>query len=415
MLLAECVPACNVAAARKRKGGVMRRPLVIAGTALAGLLLSSCVNFRPPVTGSVGTGPTVDTGEIAAGDVNGDGWSDALVMNNDGQLWWLARCDIIDSCLPAIDSVTPPAGVHDLATGDVDEDGIDDVVAAGDGGVQVFMGHDREELPPQGGPSQADMVTVTASARKRVVVADLDHNGDLDVGVITDVAYEYYPGDGAGHFGAAVPVYTIPSLFTGVLNELVVADVDGNGWQEAIWAGWFFATGGGIQHAFAGFEGVTLTLGYFSPHQLVGPIGVCDLDNDGRADLAQRRESTNDIRLLRSVPDATYGNSYTGFGPGGALTDVAAPNGTNTIRMRDLDANGKCDVVVGRQGGISWWNGNGNGTFLTVNGISRLDRDIPDVKGLELSLDAGAVKPDLFVSQGQPDGRVSWVPNQSTP
>ena len=38
----------------------MRRLVALAGIGAAALSLSSCINFGPPLTGSVGTGPTVD-------------------------------------------------------------------------------------------------------------------------------------------------------------------------------------------------------------------------------------------------------------------------------------------------------------------------------------------------------------------
>jgi hypothetical protein len=392
----------------------VRRLIGILGIAVTTLVLTSCVNFGPPLTGSVGSGATVDTGEIAAGDVNGEGRPAALVMKSDGRLWWVQRCTF-DQCLVATGSVLPPAGVHDLATGDFDENGVADVVAAGDGGVQVFFGHTLQQLPPEGGLSQGDSVVLTGAGRKRVIAADVDHDSHLDVGVISDVAYEYYPGNGAGQFGGAVPVYAVnaPGGITGVLIELTAGDVDGNGSQDGIFGALFLDTNGALGYVMAGFEGTTLTLGYFSPYRLIGPIGVCDIDHDGHADLAQRRDLTNDIVLMRSVPDATYSNTLAGFGPGGALSALTAPSPTSTIRMGDFDANGACDVIAGRQGGISWWHGNGDGTFLTVNGVSRIDRSIPDAKNFELSLDAGDNLPDLWVSQGQPDGRVSWLENKS--
>jgi hypothetical protein len=400
----------------QRASGAIRRLVFIAGIGAASLLLSSCINFGTPLTGSLGTGPTVDTGVIAAGDVNGDGRRDGLVMKSDGQLWSVQRCTF-DQCLAPFGSVTPPAGVRDLAVADFDFNGIDDVVAAGDLGVRVYFGHDPGSLPPQGGLSQADSIVLTSAPRRAVIVADLNRDTLPDVGVISGVGYEFYPSIDAGQFGGPVPVYSIPAGFVGELRELVVADVDGNGWREAVFAGLFFNEGRGtFEYGIGGFEGTAPKLLFTASVDPIlltdpGPIAVCDLDRDGRDDLA--RATATDIGLLRSVPDAQFGNTLVGFGPGGAFTELESPTPTNTIRARDFDADGKCDVLVGRQGGISWWHGNGDGSFVTVNGISRIDKSIPDLKSLDAGLDAGDNQPDLWVSQGKPDGRVSWVENKS--
>ena len=246
-----------------------------------------------------------------------------------------------------------------------------------------------------------------------MVAADLDHDGALDVGVIGGSRYEYYPGDGLGGFRPAVLVYQIPSAFVGTVDELAAGDIDANGRQEAIIAvSVLNPNTGAVLYGFAGFESTTLKLEYITGVPLVGSIDLCDLDGDGGVDLAQVRGGA--IWLLRAIPDPEFGITFTGFGPGGGPTALTAPTAINSVRMRDFDANGTCDIVAGRQGGLSWWHGNGDGTFVTVNGISRIDRNIPDVKSIEVSLDAGDNMPDLFVSQGQPNGRLSWIENKSS-
>jgi hypothetical protein len=48
----------------------MRRLVFITGVATVALICASCINFGPPLTGSIGTGPAVDTGPIATADVD---------------------------------------------------------------------------------------------------------------------------------------------------------------------------------------------------------------------------------------------------------------------------------------------------------------------------------------------------------
>ena len=337
------------------------------------LLLSSCINFGPPLTGSVGTGPTVDTGAIAAGDVNGDGRPEALVMKSDGQLWWVQRCTF-DQCLFPTGSVTPPAGVADLATGDFDKNGVDDVVAAGTGGVQVFFGHDLQD-PPGEVLTQSGSPILTGAGRTRVVAADLDHDGALDVGVIGGSRYEYYPGDGLGGFRPAV-LCTRSRARSSVrsTSSLPATSTRTDGRRRSLRHGRQPDTGA-VLYAFAGFESTTLKLQYLTGVPLVGSIDLCDLDGDGGLDLAQVRGGAIWLRARSLIPSSA--SPSPGSGQAEARPRSRRRPRSTPCAIRDFDANGACDIVAGREGGLSWWHGNGDGTFVTVNGISRIDRNIP--------------------------------------
>jgi hypothetical protein len=110
----------------------------------------------------------------------------------------------------------PAVDVNSLASGDFDQNGVNDVAVAADGGVAVFFG----QAPPAGG-LRSRPATLTVAGRRRVIAADLDHDSHLDVGVLNVDGYEYYPGNGAGQFGTAVPVASLPGKNFGAYYELL--------------------------------------------------------------------------------------------------------------------------------------------------------------------------------------------------
>jgi hypothetical protein len=141
-----------------------------------------------------------------------------------------------------------------------------------------------------------------------------------------------------------------------------------------------------------------------------------DLDGDGRDDVAVVEQPTtgpSQIRLLRST-----GNGLTGFGSGGAVTTVQAGGPVGDIQLVDIDRDGKVDLIVSdpTNAEVSWWNGRGDGTFLTINGESRFDRDAgPGADRLAFGKVNGSPLTDLLVTnKTEPFAQVSYLVNTSS-
>ena len=375
-----------------------------ASVVVAVWLLSSCINFAPLVGGNIGLGATFDTGLIAFADVTGDGRADALVVGSDGRLRTMLRC-AGDTCLTPGTSVILPSSVQDLATGDFNNDGADDLVVAGSE-LRVFFGGVTGFHRPAGLVSR-DSVTVAALAWRWVIIGDLNGDTHLDIGAASATSYVIYPGDGFGGFGSPMTAYTTPPL-PSFISDLAVGDFDGDGAAEGLVAV-VGLLNGSIHHGYLSLAVDIPTVSYEAPGWDDGIFGVGDLDGDGLDDFVRTVPSTDSIRLLRST-----GTNFTGFGGGGAITSVDAPSTPHTLRLEDVDVDGQVDLLVGRAGGLSWWHGVGDGTFETFpNGQSRVDRAVPDAKALELAHDDGVALPNVVVSQGQPDGRIAFLLNRS--
>ncbi len=178
---------------------------------------------------------TAPTQDIAAGDVNGDGWVDVAVVNN---------------LLPDTQNIVYL------------NDG-----AGGLGGTKNFgSGADR---------SQA------------VALADMDRDGDLDVVVGNNNGQPniIYLNDGVGNFTAGQRGFGVSS---DDIIDLAVADVDNNGWLDVVAAR--EGQSAKVYTSTAGFFGSGAAVGAADWETVAVDAG--DFDGDGDADLALANSST---------------------------------------------------------------------------------------------------------------------------
>src|SRR5262249_28562345 len=141
-----------------------------------------------------------------------------------------------------------------------------------------------------------------------------------------------------------------------------------------------------------------------------------DFDGDGLADVAvvgvpAVTGANATVRIYRST-----GTSLTDFGTSPTILTTATEN-IGGVAVRDLDGDGHADVIVTETdlGSIAWWNGIGNGQFLTVNGNSRFDRSAgPSPTALALGDVGGNALPDVVVANSdQPSAQLSVLTNNS--
>jgi hypothetical protein len=238
--------------------------------------------FDPAFTGGV---------RVASADFNGDGVADAVAGSGPGVAAWMRVLDGRDGTeLFAVSPFGDFAGGVGVAAGDVDGDGVPDLVlAAGNGGgprVKVISGRGFTTLADFFGIGDPDFRGGCTAA-----VGDVngDRAGDLTV----------FAGPGGGPraavydgraVGGAEPVKLVADFFAFELDSRVggyvaAGDLDGDGRAEVVFGA---GPGGGPRVAVLSADGRTPLANFYagSPSDAGGvPVAVRDADGDGRPDL----------------------------------------------------------------------------------------------------------------------------------
>jgi hypothetical protein len=220
------------------------------------------------------------------------------------------------------------SGTSDIAIGDIDRDGADDVVAiagAANGGIAVLWGG-------AGGLARMDVVASPIET-KGLTLADLDGDGSPEVvtsnGISRIEANRFWPRREA----LFVP------LALGTLDrvhDLLVQDVDGDGRLDVL-ALFEDAYGGGgarlaVTYGLAGDEDppyTEWTLLLAAPELGVASLAAADVNDDGRVDLLVRPSERGASVLLLNEGPRAWSAGVTIAGESAALVD--APDGADLL------------------------------------------------------------------------------------
>jgi hypothetical protein len=232
-----------------------------------------------------------------------------------------------------------------LATGDLDRDGSVDLVSSG---LLAWQN-------PGTGALSSTWVSSTVEAIVDVrdaALGDLDQDGDLDVVAVGrfGVALWQNPWDGgSGMPFASWPVsHVLTTTTTGLVDEVVVADLDHDGWLDVAAARGYSTSEGWLcvwqnPGTFAGswtLNVLTDTLGFQS-------LAAADLDHDGWIDLVS---GTGDYALAQEVRAwRNDGTPFAGTWPSSQVVELwfgLGADDANGIALADLDRDGWLDVVV---------------------------------------------------------------------
>jgi len=269
---------------------------------------------------------------------------------------------------PAIMTVQPSnadfsADVAAITAGDLNGDGIADVVGIGNGSIAVWLANGNGTL---GSPTT---YAVPGDTTEAAVVADVNGDGKLDVIVATldsstkqeKIAVLTGKGDGMLNPAQSTAVTTPGSEGQLDIKYIVAADIRNNGSNDIIASNGVVllnnGTGGFTQGtpAFTPAAGQVLGFG--------GNLAVADFNKDGKADLAV--DNGQEITVYLGHGDGTF-TFFTGYV---SDTDVGY------LTASDLDGDGNVDLYVGTaNGGLFAGDefdvgqayalmGNGDGTF----------------------------------------------------
>lgn len=277
----------------------------------------------------------VNAFDVHALDFDGDGDLDlALRAGRDGAERIMIFLSTAEGLVPAGPDV--PAGRGEIAHGDVDGDGRADVLSAHDHGLLLFMqAADHSLLPPQLIAFPASGCTPTGEATD-IAVDDVDGDGRLDIIAVHPCADALvsWLQQANGSFGA-------PSLF-GFPNHRIRAaafgDLNSDGRTDALVTldGESTAFESGVSILMSQPDG-TLAEEYFVDRTGIGGMGgaIGDVDNDDRKDAVI--VNLDEILLFRQQGDGTLVSSV-------VYSDPEGPGFQPAVSLVDLDGDGYKDL-----------------------------------------------------------------------
>lgn len=270
-----------------------------------------------------GEAPPYELRGLAIGDVDGDGSIDVVFAATEGTSMRRGLGDgtLGDAVALGNTPTTAPPRVAD-----VDGDDIDDVIGLRDGGIFVIA---------SGTPDEQSH-SIDGIGASGLDVADIDGDGALDY-LVAAGALHYVRGDGAAGFGDTAELDV-----EGGLSRVIAADIDGDGDLDVV--------GDGRNHPagviFGGLAWLENRDGVLQAAQYTDPLGLevhglatADLDDDGVHDIITMEGVSMSTSLYRG---AAHAGTFAVTGSGRAPWKAGLQGG---LAIGDYDEDGTLDVA----------------------------------------------------------------------
>ena len=289
------------AAAAGDFNGDGKTDLVVVDNGVSVLLGNGNGTFQAPVSYDPGIVPTIAA--VAVADFSGDGRADIVVAtsssasvlkgNGDGTFQPGAAFNLFGS------------SSYSLAVGDFNADGKADLVSVDGLAVRVLLGNGNATFRPA--------VTYGAGTNPfTATVGDLNGDGKSDLAVVnsdSNFNVTVLLGNGDGTFQAAV------SYGAGTYPQsLVIADCNGDGKPDLLVAN---RGSNNVSVLLGRGDGTFQAAVNYGTGSGPASIAVGDFDADGRVDLAVANSESNNVSILLGAaatgsPDLTIGKTHTG-------------------------------------------------------------------------------------------------------
>ncbi|WP_197532645.1 beta strand repeat-containing protein [Symmachiella macrocystis] len=346
--------------------------------------------------------------EVVFGDLNGDGWDDAVFafVNGGHQIWFYDENAeiLVDSGQALAIEANPAAAHHALGTeiADFNNDGYLDIVVLVKSTQAVYLNDGAGNFG-----TGIDIVGISSLEAYEVEVGDLDGDGDVDLIVADD------DGSSFGGTGNSLLLFNDGSGSFTQITSMPMTTADDDTWDTTVGD---FDGDGSLDIVFANFNsGQTSELwlndgsGTFTKSaQDFGEnrhwnVEQGDFDDDGDLDLMLVVNSGDPdyVELWRNdgVGNFSYDSQRT-------FTNENGQGGIEGIQIGDLDGDGDLDAffsTYGVNGTIQTWENDGSGTFTTGFVSTFITPTAPDTAGgwrSRLSDVDGDGDLDAFVFEG---------------
>ena len=289
-------------------------------------------------------------------------------------------------------SVPKPDGVADVAVGDMDNDGDQDVVSVATRGGELLF---HENANGEGAFFASRKIASGIDRPTSALIADFDLDNDLDVVLAArgDQMLVWFENDGRGVFSDAQSLMASDNRLEGAAS-MSLADLDNDGDQDVAVA---------TLDSFVWLE--NLADGNFSEPRRIArsimlPSGVstADLDGDGDADVVATTALDSRTMWYENAGDGTFMARHV------ISRDTKF---VTAVKTQDIDADGDLDVLTTSfLDGAIVWHENTSGRFLKSTQVGQMD-GISDLAVFDMDGDQDL---DMVASTSTVD-RVVWFEN----
>ena len=286
------------------------------------------------------------TTDMAAGDIDGDGFVDVVVPAGGRlyvPLYWY-RNPMADGRSPAEPwerhIIGTPKGHHDVLLADLDGDGRLEVVTRGQSSFNAMAG-DEITLYRLGADGDWAMRTIPCPHGEGLDAADLNGNGRLDL-IVNGRWYEN-PGD---LFGADWPEHTFSTRWTHPDAKVAAGDLDGDGRPEIVMVPSELA---GQRYRISWFKAPADPTAEWTEHIIADDVecvlhslALADMDGGGDLDIVT-------AMMHQGRPPQEVVIYHNRGGAAGWDKQVVATGGSHDLVVADITGDGMPDIY-----GCNW-------------------------------------------------------------